>query len=174
MYAVSPNFLLSSRIIIHNQCLNAKLVLSAYFGNGVVYSELSGQQVDIGPATKASFEIKATQDDFEGALLFKLQRYSNNQYNMGTSVIGINNVETKCVQMLVVWRSKDSKLLLRVIFVEHVKEFIWSENELRELYYKNYSRLKEYDDTILDIWFMDDNMTLKASSKVRDTKKALR
>jgi hypothetical protein len=168
MYTVSPNFLLSPRIIIHNQCSSIKLALSAYFGNGVVYPELSDQQIDIG-TTMAYFEINTTQDDFEGALLFRLQRYSDGQSNRETSTTETS--EAKYIQMLVIWKVKDTIPFAHVLLVGHTKEFTWNENDLKQLYDKNYSRLREYDDIMPSTWHMDDNMILKAIFRVRSVEK---
>jgi hypothetical protein len=168
IYAIRLAPLLPSYVIIYNQCPNIKLALSAYFGNGIVYPELSGQQVDISTTTKASFEINITQEDFEGALLFRLQRYSNSQCNTDKLIMATDKSETTHVHMLVAWKVKDSKPFANVILVEHIKEFIWNENKLRKMYDKNYNRLKEYDDTISNTWFIDDNMTLKTTFRVRN------
>jgi hypothetical protein len=88
---------------------------------------------------------------------------------MDTSTTEANKDETKCVQMLVAWKVMDSKTFICVTLIEHVKEFTWNEDELRKLYNGNHHRLREYDDIILDTWFMDD-MALRTSSKLIGSK----
>jgi hypothetical protein len=89
---------------------------------------------------------------------------------MDTSTAEISKSEITYVYMLVVWKVKDSKHSLYVALVEHTKEFIWDENELKRLYNKNHSRLKEYDDIMSDTWFINNNMVLKTSFEARGLK----
>jgi hypothetical protein len=172
IYIVSLVLQFPSCVNIFNLCLNTKLISPVYFGNGAICPKLSNQQIDISTAMKACFEINATQDDFEGALLLKLQKYvgSNDQCNMNTLATETNKSEEKCVQMLVAWKVEDSKHFLHVVLIEHAKEFNWNEDELRKLYNKNHNRLKQYNGIISDTWLMDDNRALKTSFKVRNTK----
>jgi hypothetical protein len=157
---------------IYNQCLSIELVSPVYFGNGVVCSEPTDQQTDIGAKMNASFEISTIQDGFEGALLYKLQRYfeSGGQCNTDTPITETNNGKKKYVQMFVAWKMKDSKPFVYVALIEHTQEFTWNEDELRKLYDGNCNWFKEYNDTISDIWFIDNNVTLETSLKVRSTK----
>jgi hypothetical protein len=170
MHIISLDIQLPSCVTIHNQCLNIELVSPVYFGNGAVCPKLSDQQIDISTEMKARFEINTIQDEFEGALLFKLQRHSGNQYSADTSTIETNKNGAKCVQMLAAWKVKDSKPLLHVLLIEHAKEFTWNEDNLKKLYDKNFGWLKEYNDAISDTWLMDDNMALKTSFEVRGLK----
>jgi hypothetical protein len=170
MYAISLELQWPTCVIIHNQCLNTKLISPVYFGNSVVCPELSCRQIDIDTEMSASFEISATQCDFEGALLFKLQRCSDSQYNMNTLNIKSDENEEKCFQMFVAWKVKDYKPFVHVTLVEHTQEFTWDKNELKKLYHVNCGYLKEYDTTITDTWLIDDNMTLEAAFKTRSSK----
>jgi hypothetical protein len=164
IYTYSLNLQLPACIAIHNQCSNIELVAPVYFGNGAVCSKLSDQKICIGAKMNASFEISALQDELEGALLFKLQRYSDCQYNMSASAAETN--ETTCIRMLVAWKVKDSKPFIYVVLIEHTKGFTWNEDELRKLYNKNHNRLKEHNDTMSDVWFIDDEIALKISFKI--------
>jgi hypothetical protein len=175
MHTVSLKFQLSACVAIHNQCSNTKLVSPIYFGNGVIHPKLSDQQIDIGTKMRARFEINATQDDFEGALLFKLQRKKRggNRFSIYLSDLfkleEYSDEEVKCIQMLIAWKMKDSKLSLHIALVEHSKKFTWNEDELKQLYYKNRSWLKGYNDTRSDTWIVDDTI-LKTTFNVRDLK----
>jgi hypothetical protein len=172
MHTVSLKLQLPACVTIYNQCLNIELVSPVYFGNGAVCPKLSDQQIGIDTEIDASFEIYATQDEFEGALLYKLQRCikSDDQRNMDTSVIETNKNKAKCVQMFVAWKVKDSKPFLYVVLIEHDKEFTWNENKLKEFYNNNHSRFKKYDRTIIDKWFIDDNKVLEIFFGVRGLK----
>jgi hypothetical protein len=85
IYNVSLELQSSACITIHNLCSNIKPVLSDDFCTFLSSSELSNQPMDIEAKTNASFEINTTQCNSMGALLFKLQRYSDNQHNIDTS-----------------------------------------------------------------------------------------
>jgi hypothetical protein len=170
IYTVSLEFRLPSRVTVHNQCSNTELVSPVYFSNGAVCPKISDQQIDIGTAMNASFEINIVQNDFEGALLYKLQMYFDSQYNIDTLTTEVSRKESTHIHMLVVWKVKDSKLFVHVALIKHIKEFTWNEDELRNLYNKNHSRLKEYSGIISDTWFMNNNMILKTSFRIRGSK----
>jgi hypothetical protein len=170
MYTFRLAIQLSLCVTIHNQCLNTKLISPVYFCNAVVCPELSDKQIDVCTTMNVSFKISATQDDFEGALLFKLQRSTDKGYSMDTSATETNDNGEKHVYMLVAWKMKDAKPFVHVALVEHTKEFTWNKNRLRKLYNKNLDRLKEYDDAISDTWIMDDNIAFKTTFNVRDLK----
>jgi hypothetical protein len=169
---VSLEFQFPACIAIHNQCSNIELVSPVYFGNEVVCPKLSDQQMNISAKMRTCFEINAARDDFEGALLFKLQRYvgSNAQHNTDTLTIKTNKNETKCVQMFVAWKIISSEPFVHVVLVEHTKEFTWNEDALKKLYYGNHHQFWGYDDVISDTWFIDDNMALRTAFGVRDLK----
>jgi hypothetical protein len=157
-------------VVIHNQRSNTELISPVYFSNGAVCPKLSDQQIDSNIATKIRFEVNTTQDEFEGALLYKLRRNLHDQYSMDTLITETNRNDTTHVYMFVAWKMKDSIPFLCVVLVECAKEFIWDENKLKKLHDKNCDRLKKFDDTISDTWIVDDNMILKATFGVRDLK----
>jgi hypothetical protein len=181
IYTASLALQLPSCVTIHNQCSNTKLASPIYFGSGAACPKISGQQMDIGTKMMAHFEIKATRDAFEGALLFKLQRYSNSQHNMDTSTAKINKNEATHIHMLTAWKVENFKPLIYVTLIEHAKEFTWNKDKLKKLYDKNRGWLKEYygitpykwlmskehDNTTSYTWLIDDNMALKVIFRVR-------
>jgi hypothetical protein len=167
MCMISFELQLTSCITIHNQCLNTKLVSPVYFSNGAVFPKPFDQQIEIDAALRTCFEIKATQNDFEGALLFKLQGCADSQYNMDTSTIETGRNEPTYVYMLVVWRVTDAKPFAYVTFIEHIKEFTWNEDKLKKLYDKHHWWFKRYDDAISDTWLMDNNVILRTTLKVK-------
>jgi hypothetical protein len=167
IYAVSLKLQLPARVTIHNQCPNTKLASPIYFGDGVVCPRLSNQQLDIGTAVRACFEINTTQDVSKGALLFKLQKYSNEQYNTDTSTTDTDKNVAKCVYMLVAWSMWYSILSTHVTLIEHTNEFTWDEDKLNKLYDKNCDWLKEYYDTLSDTWLIDYNVIFKTTLEVK-------
>jgi hypothetical protein len=171
IYTVSLEFQLPTSVIIHNQCLNTELISPIYFGNGTVCPKLSGQQIDINTAMKIRFEICAIQNEFKGALLYKLQRNLHDQCRIDASTTETNRNEAIYVYMFVAWKMKDSKPFICVVLVECTKEFAWNQGRLMKLYDKNHNLFKKYDETISDTWFLGDSMTLKTSFKVRSSEK---
>jgi hypothetical protein len=168
IYTISLKFQSPPRMMIHNQCSNTELASPVYFGNGVTCPKLSDQQIDIGTATKICFVISTDRDDFEGALLFELQRYFDTHYDMDESTTETDKREEKCIQMLVAWKVEDSKLFARLALVEHATEFIWNENKLEKLYYENCGWLKKHVNTTSSTWIIDDSTVLKTTFRVRD------
>jgi hypothetical protein len=171
IFAVSLALQLPACMTIHNECSSIELASPVYFGNGAVCPKLSNRQIDIGTKKKACFEINATQDEFEGALLYKLRRSLRDQYNMDTLTTEANKSETTYVYMLVAWKVKHSKSFVHVTLIEHTKKFTWNEERLKKLYYRNRSRLKKQVGTALNIWFINDNMVLKIAFRIRDLKR---
>jgi hypothetical protein len=169
IYTVSFKFQLPPRMIIHNQCSKINLVSPIYFGNGAVCPKLSDQQIDVNAKTRVCFEINATQDDFEGALLYKVQRHvkSDDQHNMNILTTEINENDAKCIQMLTAWKVEDFRLSVLLALIEHTKKFTWNRVKLKKLYYENRRWLKRYVSTTLDTWSMDNNVALKTTFKVR-------
>jgi hypothetical protein len=163
------------KVNIHNQCSNTKLVSPIYFGNGVVHPKLSDRRIDIGTRRKACFEINATQNEFKGVFLFKLKKknrlsiYSSNLFKRRK----YSNSKAKCVQMLIAWKVKNSKLFLYVALVKHPKGFTWNEDYLKKLYDKNHDWLKEYNSARSDTWLMDGDIVLKTTVSVRDLKEII-
>jgi hypothetical protein len=171
IYTVSLSLQLPSCVTIHNQCSNIELVSPVYFGNGAVCPKLSGQQIEIGAKMTVHFEINTAQNDFEGALLFKLRRY-NSQRNMDTSTTKINENKVMHDHMLAAWKVKGSMYFACVTLVEHTKGLTWNEDKLKEFYYKNCNWLKEYENIISETWFIDDSMHLTTSVDVRGLKRS--
>jgi hypothetical protein len=169
MYIVSLALQLPPCVTIYNGCSNIKLMSPVYFGNGAVCPKLSNQQTSIGAKMYASFEINATQYDFEGSLLFKLQRYSGNQYNIDISSTEANENETTHIHILAAWKVKGAKPFVYVVLVEHTKEFTWNEDKLRKLCDKTSGWHKEYSATLTK-WRIDDSMVLKTAFNARGLK----
>jgi hypothetical protein len=165
-YTVSLDLHLPSYITIHNQCSSIELVSPVFFGDGVICPKLFSQRVGIDTKMKAHFEIYATQDNFEGAFLFKLQRFSE-WYNMYTSMN-----EAEHIYMLIAWKMKGDELSAYVALVKHTKAFTWDKDKLRKLYNKNRNWLEKYDGGIFNTWLVD-NMVLTTLFGARVLKRIL-
>jgi hypothetical protein len=175
MYTASLDLQLPPCINILNLCPNTKLVSPVYFGSGAVCPKLSDRQIDIDAKTNVNFEIKATQDDFEGALLFKLQRYveHDDQSNMNMLTTETNENETMHIYMLAVWQVENSTPFVYITLVEHTKNFTWNEDKLKKLYDKNFNWFKKYNSTISVARLMYDNMILRMTFRTRYSKRTL-
>jgi hypothetical protein len=168
IHIVSFEFRLPPCANVFSLCSDIKLALPIYFGNGIVCPKLTSKQIDIETKMNASFEVNAIQDDFEGALLFKLQRYSDGQYKI--DLLTTENNEETCIQVFVAWKVKDSVPFAYVVLIEHTKSLTWNEDKLKKLYDKNHGRLKKYYGTISDTWLMDNNVILKTTFSAKDLK----
>jgi hypothetical protein len=192
---------LPAHLVIHNQCSNIEPVPLVYFRNGTVYPELSDswfingevfpkpfdQQIDIltelgvdfsidtdvVTELRVEFSIDTIENKFESVLLFKLKKHieSDEQHDIDTSTTGTDENEATHAYMLVVWEVKNAKSFAYVALVERIKEFTWDKDKLKEFYNKNYDQLKKYSDTISDTWLVDNDMILKAKSKVKSSKR---
>jgi hypothetical protein len=167
IYPVSLTLQPPTCVTVYNQCPNIKLASPVHFGDGLVYPKLFDQQIDVGTAMRACFEINATQDELKGALLFRLQSSFNERCNMDTSATETDRNEAKCVYMLVAWSMWYSIPSAHVTLIEHAKEFTWDEDKLSKLHGKNCDWLKEYDDASSNTWLIGDNMVLKTTLEVK-------
>jgi hypothetical protein len=137
-----------------------------------VCPQLSSQQIDINAKMRVCFEINASKNNFEGALLFKLQKHSDIKYNMDTLITETNKNKATHFNMLVAWKVKNSKPFIHIALVEHVQEFTWNEDSLKKLYDKNRGWLKRYNSTTSYAWLMDNSMALKMITRIRGIKES--
>jgi hypothetical protein len=171
MYTVSFDLQLPLCITVYNQCLRTEFVLLAYFGNGIVCPKLSHQQmeIEIDTTTEIQFKINATQDEFEGVLLYEL-RICSVWPHPGVLTARSVTKPTR-IQMLIVWKKERFTHSANVMLLENARSFEWNENKLRKLYDKNYDRLKGYNDAISEAWLIDDNKVLRTAFEVRNLKR---
>jgi hypothetical protein len=164
MYTVRLPIPRSVKLNIHNQCLNVDLISPAYAtSDGLECHRAPAYKVCAGDIMKSAFIINKSNHVSYGVLIYRLQRkqaHESTETSEDTSSIS---------RLLVFWViSKFNELYADVLLVEHAKEFVWNEDDLRELYDKNYHQLKEYDDIIPATWLMDDHMILKTSFKTEN------
>jgi hypothetical protein len=166
MYTVSFGLQFPSCVTIHNQCSDIKLISPIYFSEGVVCPKLSNQQIEIDALMNASFEISTAQSNFEGALLFKLQRYSGIRHNIDTSNTETSENKMMEIYMLAAWKVKDFESFTYLALIDHTNEFTWNEDKLKMLYYENHNRLKRHRGAISNTWLMDNNTVLKIAFRI--------
>jgi hypothetical protein len=168
IHIVSLEFQLPARMIIHNQCSDIKLISPIYFGSGVVCPKLPNQQMGIGTKMSACFEINATQDEFECALLYELQRYSGWPHKGTVTTKGATKPAR--IQMLIIWKMKSFTPFAYVMLLKNIKGFKWNEEKLKKFYDKNFDRLEGYDETVSYRWSIDNKTVLKTVFGVGNSK----
>jgi hypothetical protein len=159
MYVVSLSIQPSVKLNIHNLCLNVSLTSPIYVtSDGLECHRPPDYKVYTRNTTRFGFIIHKSDNASFGVLVYKLQgRQSHKSTEIGKDT-------SSAAQLLVVWRiSESNELYADVLLVEYDKALTWNEDKLNKLYYENYSRLKECNNTISSTWFMDNNMTLKIS-----------
>jgi hypothetical protein len=161
MYTVSIPIEPLFKLNIHNQCSDVDLISSTYIIHG--WSECyrpPDYKVCTGDTMRSGFIIKS-DNEFDGALIYKLQK---KQLHKSTEISeDISNV----IQLLVVWRiSASKKLYAAVLLVEHDKGL--DKDDLRELYHRNFGRFRLCPDATAEAWSLDDNTALKTTCNIMD------
>jgi hypothetical protein len=169
IYAVSLLIPSSLKLNIHNQCLNVSLAYPVYVtGDGLKCHRPPDYKVCAGDTVRSGFMIKKYSNESYGVLIYRLQR---KQAHKSTE---ISEDTSSAAHLLVLWViHKFNRSHTNVLLVEHEKEFIWIEDDLRKLYTRSHNHLMKYDSTTRDTWIMDDNMMFKTSLKVSGSKKKL-
>jgi hypothetical protein len=167
IYPLSLSIPLSLELNIHNQCSNVGLMSPMYItGYGLESHRPPCYKVYVGDTMRSRFIIKSYLWSY-GVLIYRLQKRQS--YESTETDEDISNA----ICLLVAWRiSESNELYADVLLLEHAKDFIWNEDKLNKLYYENDGRLKEYNGTISESWFMDDNMALRTILNARDLKGA--
>jgi hypothetical protein len=155
------------RLHIHNRCLNANLIFPVHVIDNNLECHKAPDKVYAGNIMRSDFIIKSG-DKLYGALIYRLQRKQTH----GSTEIS-NNI-SNATHLLVVWDISTFKnVYIDVLLVESDRAFTWNEGDLRELHYRNLDQIKEYNGPTSNTWFMDNNMALKTSFKVRDLEENL-
>jgi hypothetical protein len=129
--------------------------------------------MDANTMTRASFGKSITNDDFVGVLIYKLQRKSGLESNVGNTS---KEESSTSVQLLVILERKSwCGFSVRALLIEHSNTIAWDEDKLRELYSMRYAllnkcHLTENNDVIRkylieDMWLLDDTTVLMTTSK---------
>jgi hypothetical protein len=138
------------------------LACPVYCSNGTTCHVSSSQQAGIGTTIEASFGIDSQQEDFKGALLYKLQRkyVTRTDNRTDSNTTSINNTETT-MYLLVVWDVSDYQRGFRVCIIESIDNFTWNEAALCALYRKYNPVLQMHYKSNLIIWSMHDGAMMK-------------
>jgi hypothetical protein len=149
-------------ITILNVYSDLELIFPVYYSNGTMCYMSSGQQTAIGTEMKVSFEIAFKQEDFKGALLYKLQRKyaarTDNQPNSSTA--SAENAE-KNIYLLVLWNVEDNRHRSRACLIECTTHFSWDEDKLWALHKKHEHLFDVYYNSNTITWLIYDDTVMK-------------
>jgi hypothetical protein len=150
----------SVKLNIHNQCSNIDLVSPTYhLDSNVNCHRPPDYKVGAGGITRSGF-ISKSEKKFYAVLIYRLQR------KQPDVPIGIGEDTSRAVHLLVVWRLSQRKgLHADVLVVEYDKEHIWEDDDLKKLYHENIYSSKLYPGTATEIWSLNDNVALMATSE---------
>jgi hypothetical protein len=153
-------------ISICNQYPSLELTSPIYFSNGTTCHVSSSQQTDIDITMEASFGIAFKQEDFRGALLYKLRRkYATRTDKQHNSIASIKDTATN-VYLLVALDIKNGWDEFYVCLIECTNDFTWDEDKLWALY-KEYNDqfYEDYCYTVLS-WLTHDGIEMEIRHKV--------
>jgi hypothetical protein len=154
-------------ITIHNLHPDLELTSLVYFNIATACYVPPSQQIDSGNAMSASFGIALNQEDFKGALLYKLQRkYATRTDNHpnNNSTVCIENPETN-VYLLVVWNT-EAVASFCTCLIECADDFTWDEDKLWALYAEYKYRFNEFCNSDTATWSMHDGAVMKTKFDV--------
>jgi hypothetical protein len=151
-------------VLVLNQCSDFELVSPVYFGHNTIWHIPLDQKVDANNMTRASFGIDTNKDEFESALMYKLQRKkrfkSNNQSNADNTFAKDTSTT---LQLLVIWKSHNKYgYSVRVLLIKHSNTITWNEDTLEKLHS---TRVAQFDHGFY-IYFIE---TLSKYYPVKDT-----
>jgi hypothetical protein len=127
-------------VTICNLHSGLKLTSPIYCSTNTTYHVSLSQQIDTDNTIEASFGIDSNQDDFKGALLYKLQRKYETGKWLYSSIASIGDT-TKSIHLLVVWDVRDDDYRFCVCLIEYADNFTWNE-------YKLWALCQQYMDRI--------------------------
>jgi hypothetical protein len=154
-------------ITIHNRYPGLELASSAYFSKNTVCHVSPNQQIGTGAIVEASFEAVSMRENFEGALLYKLQRKyatkTDNWPNYSTTFIKDTTTST---YLLVAWRIGDYYHTFPVCLIECIDDFIWNEDMLWVLYKECSLTFQMHYKSGISTWLMNDGTVLKTRRSI--------
>jgi hypothetical protein len=118
-------------------------------------------EVNFNAAMKNYLGFDSGQDILEGALIYRIQRIQHVESDKSV------HDKSKDIQLVVAWHVEHKKELhVRVLLVEHDREFDWDEDKLRRLHQKYWHSLNTQTDPIKSNWLLDNMMVLTTTIKV--------
>jgi hypothetical protein len=160
IYTIRLSIKPSVKLNIHNQCSNIDLISPTYHLDvNVDCHRPPDYKVCTGDITRSGF-ISRSEKNFYAVLIYKLQRKqpgSSTEMSKDTS---------RAAHLLVVWRlSWRNEFHADVMVVEYDKGHIWKDDDLKKLYHENIYSSKLYPGTATEIWSLNDNVALMATSE---------
>jgi hypothetical protein len=134
-------------------------VSPAYFGRNAIWHIPPEQKVDADAITRASFAKDIAKDEFESALIYRLQRRKNFEPNA-------DNTSTS-LQLLIIWGyniKSENRLFVRVLLIKHSNTITWNEDTLERLHSMHLALLRN-DHVVRDTWLLDDVTVLITTLK---------
>jgi hypothetical protein len=148
-------------VVIHNQCSDFKLTSPAYFGRNAIWIRFSDQKVDTNAMTRASFGRSIFKIEFEGALIYKLQRKKCIESSLDST---FTEDKPTNLQLLIIWESNNrDDVFVRALLIKHSNAITWDEDKLERLY-SMYRTQHTYGYFIEDTWLLDDATVLMTTS----------
>jgi hypothetical protein len=148
-------------IAIHNQCSGLELTSPVYSSTGIPYVSPS-QQIDSGTTMKASFRTAFKHGDFNGVLLYKIQRKHasivDDQHNRSIAFIKGN---VKNIHLLVVWNIGWDYCNFYTCLIECTDNFTWDEDRLWALCHQYMSKFHNNCKSNRITWLTHDGKVMK-------------
>jgi hypothetical protein len=153
-------------INIHNLYPDLELTSPVYFSNDMICHTPPSQKINTGAMMGASFGTTFKQEDFKGALLYKLQRkYATRTDNQLNNYIASIEDKAANIYLLVVWNSGYYCYDFRVCLIEYTNDFTWDEDKLWTLY-REYSERFERQDPNIIAWLIHGDTVVKTRFNV--------
>jgi stalled ribosome rescue protein Dom34 len=126
--------------------------------------------VDDNAETRASFGAEEIKDEYESALIYKLQKKkkhieSNDQSNVDSTFT--DDISTS-LQLLLIWRYDNvHKCSSRARLIKHSITITWDEDTLEKVHSIHLALLRSVP-IIKDTWLLDDTTILMTASEWED------
>jgi hypothetical protein len=149
-------------IAIHNLYSGLELTSPVYCNNGATCHVPPSQQIDAGNTMVVSFGMNSRQEDFKGALLYKMQRkYSTRTGNQpNNSTTSIEDIP-KNIYLLVVWDVKNYYNSFHIYLIEYTDDFTWDEDKLWALFREYNEQFRKDYQFNINAWLLHDGTVMK-------------
>jgi hypothetical protein len=137
------------------------LTSPVHYSTGTTCHVSPNQQTDTVTTMEASFGIDSQQKDFEGALLYKLQRNATDIDNRSNSSITFIEDIAKNIHFLVLWNVRDYYHRFCVHLIETTNGSIWDEDMLLALHKKYYSQFYEFHGSNINTWLIHGDVVIR-------------
>jgi hypothetical protein len=150
---------------ICNRCSDIELVDPLYFSDGAVCCKPLKQKVAPGDTLATAFKINFGRTDFEGALMCRLRKRTNNDKKFSTDTINTDEKLSSHIRFIVGWKLVNPQgPRIYMLLIEHGENLVWNENKLAEKHNEFRGRLSVHSSAVTDIWSMEDGSVLRLAS----------